>query len=705
MPLLEAPAYADAGDLIRAVFQALLPPEKISTAAYAEAKRWIKRPGAGSLVKYGADEAPYVTGIQDALDDDRFLTVAVPGCAQSGKNVGAENWLLKSVAADAADMLWYMQTDDAVEAYVKQRIEPMIEAHQEMVSSLGARSIDNSLHFKRFARMSVEFLGASPRNFVNKTTSRIVADEYDAWSESLGDGMVLMDFRRQVAGEGSKILVMSHPDRAKGLNPTRDWNQGVMSVYRDSDRRTWWWQCPECGCYSSPHPTTRRQMVIDYDVDAPLDEVADMARLACPVHGCVIPDHARRGMNRTGRWVCEGEECAEDGAITGTPIGSRTAGFWILGVMSPFILGGIGGLARAREKARREMAMTGDEKPFREIMVKGWGIPQGAEKQVGAVEAQALVERAESKLSLGVVPEGVRFLTASVDSQGNRFELLTRGWGVGGESWVIDWQPITAAPSTSAADWDDLLTKLAELAYPLADDSGRVMRVRAAGFDSGGQAGVTEHAYAAWRRAKREGRARIAGRIDGRDGWMLVPMKGASSAAAALINLAYPEAARKDRTARARGEVPILFFNPNLMKDALASQLGVALPGPNHVHFPAKLKSREEPHVWFEQLAAERRKANGRWEKVNASARNEVTDLMVMTDALARLHGLHRINWASPPGWAAPWDENSMVSVPDLAPPKLVVTASLPPADAPAPAAQTYFRPRPGSFFGGGRRG
>lgn len=661
MRALEAPAYASAEELVRAILQGLLPPERISTAAFAEAHRWIKRPGSGSLMKFSHDEAPYLRGIMDALDEDRFLTVGVVGCAQSGKNVAAENWFQKGVEVDAADLLWYMQNEDAIAAYVKGRLEPMIEAHPGMASSLGKKSSDNSIHFKRFARMQVEFLGASAGNFVNKTVSRIIADEFDAWS--IGNPLEILNYRRQVAGEGSKILAMSHPDRAKGLNPTRDWDQGIMSVYRDSDRRTWWWQCPQCGDYSSPHPTAKRQMVIEYDVDAPLDEIADMARLACP-NGCPIEDHRRRSMNLTGKWICEGEECHEDGSVTGTPIATRAAGFWILGVMSPFILGGIGGLARSREKARREREMNGDDRAFREIMVKGWGIPQGAERQVGAIEAAAIAERAEPGLVLGVVPEGVRVLTTSVDSQGNRFELLTRGWGPGGESWVVDWRVIAAEPGTSAADWDDLLKLLAGLAYPLADGSGRVMRVRAAGYDSAGQAGVTEQAYAAWLRAKRARMARMAGRVDGRDAWALVPMKGASSLSAPRISLAYPEAARKDRKAAARGQVPVLFFNPSLMKDALASQLGKEAPGPGHIHIPAELRSAEEPHVWFEQLAAERRKPNGTWEKVVASARNEVTDLMTMSDALARLHGLPRINWERPPGWAAPWDSNSMVAMP-----------------------------------------
>lgn len=695
MPAPDAPAYASAQDLVVGIFQGFLPPERVSTAAFAEAHRWVKRPGAGSLVKFSHDEAPYLRGIMDALDDERFLTVAVVGCAQSGKNVAAENWLLKGVASDPTDLLWYMQTEDAISAYVKGRLEPMIEAHPQMAQAIGTRASDNSIHFKRFSRMQVEFLGASARNFVNKSTARIVADEVDAWDESLGDPKVLLDFRRQVAGADSKLLLMSHPDRAKGLNPTRDWDQGIMAGYRDSTRATWWWKCPHCETFSSPHPTARRRMVLDYKLDAPLDEIAEKARLACPT-GCPIEDHERRAMNLTGRWICEGEEIDEDGVVTGTAKRSTTAGFWILGMMSPFILGGIGGLARSIEKARREFEQSGDDMALRQVMVKGAGLPYAAPRQVGAIDANIIAERAEPELRLGYVPEGARVLTTSVDSQGNRFELLTRGWGAGRESWVIDRRIIVAEPATSASDWDDLVALLHGLAYPLADGSGRVMRVRAAGFDSAGQAGVTEQAYAAWLRARRDKKARLAGRVDGRDAWMLVAMKGSSSAAAPRINLGYPDSARKDRKAAARGQVPVLFFNPNLLKDAMAAQLGVAEAGPNFIHIPAELRSGEPPHVWFEQLAAERRKPNGQWEKINDGVRNEGTDLMVMSDALARLHGLPRINWDSPPGWAAPWDLNSMVGMPLQA--AAVVPDGAPPAAATfaGVAAAPVIRPVPG---------
>jgi hypothetical protein len=44
------------------------------------------------------------------------------------------------------------------------------------------------------------------------------------------------------------------------------------------------------------------------------------------------------------------------------------------------------------------------------------------------------------------------------------------------------------------------------------------------------------------------------------------------------------------------------------------------------------------PHRWIEQLFAERRGVDGRWQKVSTSVRNEALDLMVMTHVMAHLH-------------------------------------------------------------------
>ena len=221
------------------------------------------------------------------------------------------------------------------------------------------------------------------------------------------------------------------------------------------------------------------------------------------------------------------------------------------------------------------------------------------------------------------------------------------------------------------------------------------MRVRAAGIDGYGQPGVTEQAYAAWLRRRRSGSVRRLGVIEGRDAWSLIITRGANGRAAPRISVLYPNSQRKDRKAAARGQVPLLLFNPNSAKDALAAQLALLPPAANAVHLPAGLLSKAgPPHPFLEGLAAEQRDpARGTWSPVSKAVRNEPLDLMVGCEVVARLHGLHRIDWHHPPSWAGSWESNSMIVTDDGDAPDAPQPA---PAQNPtAPVAPTAPKPPP----------
>jgi phage terminase large subunit GpA-like protein len=419
---------------------------------------------------------------------------------------------------------------------------------------------------------------------------------------------------------------------------------------------------------------------LEYPEDAPLDVVQREAHLLCPINGCIIADHERRAMNLAayrstfGGWIGIGQELSEGGMVTGELVQRDTAGFFIVGPMSTLFHGGIGALARARAKAQREYEADGDDKTLRQVMVKQWGHIYTAPKAVGSLEAKDLAGRAEHSLKRGIVPAGVRYLVLVIDCQIAHFEWLLRGFGVKGESWVIDTGRVAADPATKSDDWDKLL-ELMEKPWPLEGDAssegkmGRGMKVRGVGFDSGGQAGVTLQAYLAWARWRKEKKARYLGKAQGRDVFTIMPMKGASTARAARLLVTYPDTARKANKRAGGGNVPTAFFNTNDFKDDLAGQLGKADQGPLYVHIPASFCSKEEPHVWFEQLTAEVRDKRGRWDKKVSTARNEALDLMVMSDVIAYLHGARRIDWDKPPSWADAWDKNSQIVAAETAQP------------------------------------
>jgi phage terminase large subunit GpA-like protein len=567
------------------------------------------------------------------------------------------------VGKQPRNMLWYMQTDDAVESYVKSRINPMIEAQEEMRSRLGDRPEDNAMHFKRFAGMWGQFLAATLANLISKSAPFIVLDEIDAYDKALGDPKVLADVRRQFFGWLSMLLVMSHPDRALGLEPAKHWRDGIMRIYADSTRCVWYWPCPDCGGFSSPAPIARRVMTFEWPHDGTLDDIEQGAHLKCPLCNAKIWDHQRRDMNLRGLWIGGGQEIAEDGTVTGQLVKSDTAGYWIVGVMSPFLLTGIGGLARAMAKAEREYEVSGDDKALREVTVKQFGFPYSSKGPVGTVDAITLAERASyEEQALDVVPEGVRFLTCWIDIQVAHFEILVRGWGVDAESWVVAKSRVPADTATDRGAWYDLLKGLIEKRFPLATDAKRGMAIRAIGYDSGGAPGVSDRAYDVWRRLKKENLARMLGESSGRHVWTVLPTKGSGNPNAPRLSVVYPDNQKKDKKIARTGTVPLALFNANGFKDDLAGQLMHAEAGPGYVHIPAALLSKEPPHIVFEQLVSERRDANGRWTKPHQGVRNEMLDLMVGNHVLAHLHGLPRIQWTAPKAWSSEWDKNSMIA-------------------------------------------
>lgn len=703
--------YHPAPRFLLSVIDALRPPQRLSVADHARAHRWVPDVEGRTLRRWDDAIAPYLIEPMQALTAHGVDTVAIVGPGACGKTMVAENRLLHAIHAEPTDLLWYLPTEPLAIAYVKSRIEPMLEAHEALIGHL--RHGRDSTDFKRFRGGRVEFLPFTASALVNKHVSHIVADEFDSFDTSVGDPLSVLNVRRQSAleqGAHSTLLLISHPDRGRPIGSPVERQAGIMRVYLESDRRTFWWACPHCGAWSSPNPGAARHMALVWKDGADPDEAEATARLVCPVHGCLIAEPERLAMLRgPTRWLCHGEEMDEAGKVTGQRRPNRTAGFWITGTMSPFTKGGIGGLARARVRAEREMAASGDWRSLHQVMVKSWGEPYAPPARLGSIDAQALAERVEA-FPIGIVPEGVRFLTAWADAQANRWEVLVRGWGEGGESWIVHHLPIPGDPAADPEGWDSLLALLATASFPLADGSGRRMQVRAAGFDAYGQPGVTEQAFAAWLRRKRRQGLRRLGVVEGRDAWSLIATRGANSRTAPRISVVYPNSQRADRKMKTRGDVPLLCFNPDAGKDALAAQLAVAPPAVGAVHIPAALLDpKGPPHPFLEGLAAEQRNpASGRWAKVNNAARNEPLDLMVGTEIVARLHGLHRINWASPPAWAAPWESNSMILQPDpaaiadalkpVATPPVAATAEAlaqlarPPAVPPRPMAQPLRR-------------
>ena len=131
-------------------------------------------------------------------------------------------------------------------------------------------------------------------------------------------------------------------------------------------------------------------------------------------------------------------------------------------------------------------------------------------------------------------------------------------------------------------------------------------------------------------------------------------IKGGSTPNAPRLKESYPDSQRKDRKAKARGEVPVWLLNTNLLKDAVDAALKCEKPGPGFMHFPEWLGD-----WFFEEMTFEVRTQQG-WKKPG-KGNNEAFDLAAYNRAGAIKLGMEKIDWSNPPPWAREWDHNPNV--------------------------------------------
>lgn len=117
-------------------------------------------------------------------------------------------------------------------------------------------------------------------------------------------------------------------------------------------------------------------------------------------------------------------------------------------------------------------------------------------------KSELLEQRAE-EVPKRSVPDGVQFLTATVDVQAGRnrrFVVQITGYGSMGERWIVDrynirhslrcdgnGESIQVDPASYPEDWDLLLTDVFDKTWPLAADPSKGMRLMSMAVDSGGR--------------------------------------------------------------------------------------------------------------------------------------------------------------------------------------------------------------------------
>ncbi len=681
--------------------EALIPPKRQRLSEAVAETLMIDQPG-GYTGLWSSEQTPYMVEPMDRLASRRHEAVCFVGPARTGKTMGLlDGWMAYAVTCDPGDMLIVQMSQEKAREFSKVRVDRAIRHSPKLREMMSARGHDDNTHDKMFRHGMWVKIGWPSSSQLSSSDYRYVAlTDYDRMPENVdGEGAAfgLALKRTQTFLSRGMCMVESSPGREVAdvnWRPATPHEappcSGVLGIYNRSDRRRWYWQCTDCAEWFEAKPGLEL-----FSTLPPEDELLQMvrkgnlpalakhhARIACPHCATIMEPGQKHALNEGGRWLADGERII-GGEVTGEAQRSSIAGYWLGGVAAAYqsweslILRYLQGL--------REFDLTGSEETLQTTVNTDQGMPFRS-RLLEQGDGQRPSDRVEN-LQRFVVPDEARFLIASVDVQGgkgSRFVCQVHAVGPGLEQWIVDRFNITESPRGTkeapvqidpagfAEDWDAITARLVNGTYRTSGD--RELRVLLTVVDTGGEVGTTANAYQWHRRLAAQ---KLAQRV------LLV--KGGSHKAASPVTKAQ---ARDARGVTIR-DVRLHLIDTDFFKDIVAASLKRTTPGPGFVHFPAWL-----PASFFEELAAETRGRNGKWQKIRA--RNEALDLWVYVLAGIWALNAHRIDWADPPPWAKPLDQN---------PDAMQAQERREMKEAPAPEAVAKVRPifRPQRPHGGGR--
>jgi phage terminase large subunit GpA-like protein len=663
-----------------AAWPALQPPNRMRVSEGAAKNLKIARPG-GASGYWNPNETPYMIEPVDMLASRRHTSVCFVGPAQSGKTLGlGEGWMTHAVINDPGDMLIVQMTQDKAREYSKQRIDRAIRNSPNLSAMRGVSSRDDNLHDKQFRNgMWLKIAWPTVTNLSSTSYRYVFLTDYDRMPDDIdgeGDPYSLALARTRTFLSRGMLAVESSPGRPV-IDPS--WKpstpheapptKGILGIYNRSDRRRWMWKCPHCAdwleakpglpLFHLPSDDELIESVRGMDIDG---FARDHARIVCPTSGCLIGFEHRERMNRNGVWLQDGLAIDDHDRISGTPRESSIAGYWLGGAAATYITWET--LLRKHMQALLDYALNGSELALQTTINTDQSMPYTSRHLAdAAASASDPAARVEQERERYIVPDEARFLIASVDVQGGknaRFEVQVHAVGEHQEEWLIDRYPIKMSkregmgdefapidPATHPEDWDLITEKVVNATYRTSDPE-REMRVKLTVVDSGGEDGVTDKAYAWYRRVRKAGlqhRVRLTKGASGKDlDWYTrETMVGAQ---------------------QGQGDVPLYLLNPNKIKDVVAACLKRTVAGPGYYHFPQPKPKGWLPPSFFDELTAEVRNERGVWEQIRS--RNESLDLCCMIKAGGMMLGVDRKGfWDAPPRWARPHAENSEVISPD----------------------------------------
>lgn len=427
----------------RRALRAMVPPPRLRLSEWMETH--MRLPEGVSALPGRVTLWPYQREIADAISDPELERVTLVKPVRVGFTTLLTGALASYVANEPSPILALLPTEADARDYTVSDLEPIFEATPALRGLLSAETDEtgrNTLLSRRFAGGSLKIVAAkSPRNLRRHNVRVLLIDEADAMEPGVEGSPITLAERRTLSFANRKIIL--------GSTPTIEETSNVLRSYARSDMRVFEVPCPECGHH---HEITWA------DIQWPEGEPAK-AHYVCPECGSVIEERHKAGMVENGRWRAT------------APHVVGHAGFRLNALVSTLANASWGKLASEFVEAKKSPDTL--QVFVNTILAQGWR--EAAEE----IDEAALAARAEP-FGLDAIPPDVLFVTAGVDVQRDRLEIVFLGWSRD-EVFVLGQSVIWGDPQV-----DDVWSELDDVLRTVwKHPKGGILRVDAAGVDAG----------------------------------------------------------------------------------------------------------------------------------------------------------------------------------------------------------------------------
>ena len=561
------------------------PPPKLLPHQWAEENVMIPagnaKPGP---VRFG--NAPFQVEPMDMMVDPECHRITLMWGAQTGKSQVQLMGMGYCIDHEPQSQMMMQPSQGDLQTWLNAKFQPMVDSTpslEEKMAKARSREGVNNQQMKSYPGGFLMFAwSGSPKTMRGRSAPKIFCDEVDGYEVTNEGNPVSLLWQRAATFGDQRLLFETSTPTVKG-------GSFIENSFEQGDQRRFYVPCPHC----NEKQTLQWSNVIwqkeeDKNGNA-TEHLPETARYLCKRCGALWNDAERFAAIRNGEWIAAKKFRGH-------------ASYHLSELYSMF--------RRLRDVVQSFLEKKADndlQTFFNVSLAETW------DEQGETVDHQQLLERCEKYNA--EVPAGVVVLTAGVDVQGDRLEVELVGWGLGYESWSLDYQVFYGDPTLPESDPESPWYELNDFRdQVLQHEYGHQMKIFAVCIDSSDQTDI------------------VYNYCKGKGGRRVFAIKGVGGWGRPIVS----SPSRKRNGRKNIRPVDLFPVGVDEAKMIVIRRLGIQAPGAGYCHFP---EGRDEE--FFEQITGEKLITRYRkgfpyreWHKTRE--RNEALDCRVY--ALAALH-------------------------------------------------------------------